>query len=648
MCGISGFLNIAKNKSKEELTNIIVPMTDMLYHRGPDSSGIWIEETWGLALGHRRLSVIDLSREGHQPMESNRYVITYNGEVYNFNSIRKELENRGYRFKGHSDTEVILSSIEEWGILHAIEKFIGMFAFALWDKKEKKLYLVRDRIGEKPLYYGWIGNTFVFGSELKAIRRHPEFNSEVDKNVLNSFLRFNYIPTPYSIYKGIYKLNPGSILEISAHNKKEEAYYYWNPVEQINKAKNQIFRGSEQDALCDLELLLKDTIKNQMISDVPLGAFLSGGIDSSTIVSIMQANSPLPIKTFTIGFHENAYDEAKYAKEVANYLGTDHTELYVTPEEAIAVIPNLPLLYDEPFADSSQIPTFLVASLTKKKVTVSLSGDGGDELFGGYNRYFWTEKLWNKIRWMPKGLRHVTSQTIKFIPPSTWDNLFSVIEPVLSNKLKQRLPGDKLHKLAEILNTKTPEDVYKRLVSTWKEPTEVVKEGSENHDHFYKSKEAKLNSFIEKMMFTDLITYLPDDILVKVDRACMGVSLESRVPFLDHRVIEFAWQLPLEMKIKNGQGKWLLRQLLYKNVPKELIERPKMGFGVPIESWLRGPLKDWAESLLDEKKIIDEGYFNPEPIKRKWNEHLSGKRNWQYYLWSILMFQCWLESTKKS
>lgn len=646
MCGICGFLNISKSSTKDELTNIIIPMTESLHYRGPDSSGFWIDENCGVVLGHRRLSIIDLTLEGHQPMESNRYVITYNGEVYNYRAIRKHLEEKGYYFRGHSDTETILLAIEEWGLKSALEKFTGMFAFALWDKKEKKLYMVRDRIGEKPLYYGWLGNTLVFGSEIKALRKHPNLKFEIDRNVLNSYLRYNYIPTPNSIYKNIYKLEPGSVLEISAYDKKIVSYYYWNPVEEVRKATLNKFTGSVEEALSNLDLILRDTIKNQMISDVPLGAFLSGGIDSSTIVAVMQAISTQPIKTFSIGFYEDAYNEANYAKDVANYLGTNHTELYVTPEEARSVIPNLPNLYDEPFADSSQIPTFLVASLTKEKVTVSLSGDGGDELFGGYNRYFWTEKLWDNIKWMPNGLKGLTSQTLTSFSPQTWDSIFSLVNPMIPNKFKQRLPGDKIHKLAEILNAHTPEEVYRKLVSTWRNPTEVVKDSFEIPSNSFKEKEVKLSSFIEKMMFTDVVTYLPDDILVKVDRACMGVSLESRVPFLDHRIVEFAWRLPLEMKIKNNEGKWLLRQLLYKYVPRELIERPKMGFGVPIDSWLRGPLREWAESMLDKEKIVKEGFFYPEPIRKKWKEHLSGKRNWQYHLWSILMFQSWLDSNK--
>lgn len=650
MCGICGFIetDILNNETRQ---NIIKHMIDALVHRGPDDSGYWLDDTSGITLGHRRLSIIDLSPLGHQPMlsVSERYVLVYNGEIYNFQKLRRCLQAEGCYFSGQSDTEVILASIEKWGLEKSVQKFVGMFAFALWDRREKLLHLVRDRIGEKPLYYGWIGETFLFGSELKALRSHLKFNTDIDRNVLALYLRYNYVPAPYSIYKNIFKLIPGTIITICPDRPGylPEPKPYWSAIKAVEYGERNRFSGTDKEATAVLDGLLKDSIKGQMIADVPLGAFLSGGIDSSTVVALMQAQSSRQVKTFSIGFTESDYDEAKYAKAVAAHLGTDHTELYVTPNEAVDVIPRIPQIYDEPFADSSQIPTFLVASIARRHVTVSLSGDGGDELFGGYNRYFWGRSIWKKIGWMPIPLRNLISGTITLLSPGTWDNIFNVASPILPKLLRQRQPGDKIHKLANILNSKTPDGMYQKLVSLWDYSTNVVFDSSEHiHDAFLGKTSSSLNDFTEHMMYLDLISYLPDDILVKVDRACMGVSLESRVPFLDHRIVEYAWRLPLHMKIRNGQGKWLLRQVLYQYVPQELIERPKMGFGIPIDSWLRGPLKEWASSLLDRKRLEHEGYFNPEPICNVWQEHLSGSKNLQYHLWGVLMFQAWLDSLK--
>ena len=647
MCGISGFINSSQQYTYNEMQALIRQLSDSLIHRGPDDSSHWVDVKTGVALGHRRLSVIDLSPEGRQPMHSvsGRYVITFNGEIYNFKILRQKLELQGYSFRGHSDTEIMLAAIEAWGLETAVKSFVGMFAFALWDRKERLLHLVRDRLGEKPLYYGWMDKTFLFASELKALRAHPQFRVEVDRDVLALYLRHNCIPAPYSIYKGIYKLLPGTILTL---NNQETLFPtpipYWSAKEVAETGIANPFLGSEEDAVIQLDKLLRDAIEQQMVSDVPLGAFLSGGIDSSTVVALMQAQSRTPVKTFTIGFNESEYNEAEQAKLVATYLGTDHTELYVTPQEAMRVIPKLPTLYDEPFSDSSQIPTYLVAVLAKKHVTVSLSGDGGDELFGGYNRYFWGRSIWNNIRWIPKSLRQIMAVCLKAVPPETWDRGFSSGSKILPEKFKQRGPGDKIHKLAEVLAVHSPESMYYELVSHWKNPSSIVIGASEPTTAVTdRNRWAGLNDFTQQMMFLDLITYLPDDILVKVDRACMGVSLESRVPLLDHRVVEFAWRLPLSMKVRNGQGKWLLRQVLYQYVPKEIIERPKMGFGIPIDKWLRGPLREWAEELLKINRLRDEGIFKPNSIREKWEEHLSGKRNWQHQLWDILMFQAWLE-----
>ena len=634
-------------QSTTELTSSVRSMVAAIRYRGPDDSGVWCDERAGIGLGHARLSILDLSPEGHQPMVSvsGRYVIVFNGEVYNFAELRSELEIVGQKFRGHSDTEIMLAAFEEWGIEKAVPRFVGMFAFALWDRHTRTLTLGRDRLGEKPLYYGWQGETLLFGSELKALRAHPAFMAEVDRNALALLLRHNYIPAPYSIYQGISKLLPGCLLTVSLSQRNPRIAPYWSGKQAIEAGVTHPFEGSESTAVSALEALLKDAVGQQMVADVPLGAFLSGGVDSSTVVALMQAQSSRPVKTFTVGFHEEGYDEAPHAKSVARHLGTEHTELYVMPKEAMSVIPRLPVLYDEPFSDSSQIPTFLVSELARRHVTVSLSGDGGDELFGGYNRYFWATNIWRRVGWAPQPMRSALAGALMALPPSAWNGVFMSLSRFLPVGWRYANPGDKLHKLAEVLAVRTPEEIYLGLVSHWKQPTEVVRGSHEPPTVLTDpARWADLPDFEQRMMYLDQMTYLPDDILTKVDRAAMGVSLETRVPFLDHRVVEFAWSLPLSMKIRHGQGKWLLRQVLYRHVPKELMERPKMGFGVPIDMWLRGPLKGWAEELLDEARLQREGYFNPRPIRRKWAEHLTGRRNWSYYLWDVLMFQAWLEA----
>lgn len=645
MCGIVGCYQVGRTQS--DLGTVVTKIARTLGHRGPDDGGEWHDAEAGIALGHRRLAVIDLSPEGHQPMvsESGRYVIAFNGEIYNFRDLRSELEPLGHRFRGHSDTEIALAAIEQWGLIKAITRFVGMFAFGLWDRQAQCLHLARDRLGEKPLYYGWVGDTFLFGSELKALRAYPHWRGEIDREALALFVRHNYIPTPYSIYKGIQKLRPGTVLTIKrgqAAGKRAAPMPYWSARNAVETGTGNRLAENTADAADQLERLLRQAVFQKMVADVPLGAFLSGGVDSSTVVALMQAQSSQPIRTFTIGFHESEYNEAEAAKAVAQHLGTDHTELYVTPAEAMDVIPSLPTLYDEPFADSSQIPTYLVSRLTRQHVTVSLSGDGGDELFGGYNRYFLGRRLWNTVGWVPKGLRQLGAKALINISPRHWNGAARRV-PFLRSRVAN--PGDKAHKLAAIFGVESPEVMYHGLVSHWENPGAVVIDGNEPSTVLTdRGQWADLADFTERMMYLDLVTYLPDDILVKVDRASMAVSLEARVPLLDHRVVEFAWRLPLSLKIQKGQGKWLLRQVLYKYVPRELIERPKMGFGVPIDHWLRGPLRNWAEALLAEDRLKREGYFNPEPIRQKWLEHLSGRRNWQYHLWDILMFQAWLEA----
>lgn len=654
MCGLTGFLDTTTGLDCDSQRAFIARMAACLIHRGPDDGGEWTDEKTGIALGFRRLAIVDLSPAGHQPMmsASGRYVMAFNGEVYNFGAIRAELEAAGLapEFRGGSDTEVMLAAFEAWGLEKAVQRFVGMFAFALWDREERTLHLVRDRLGVKPMYYGWAGKTLLFGSELKALRAHPDFEGKLDRNALALMLRYDYIPAPYSIYQGFHKLPVGSILTIRPDRPQEaRPMAYWSAKSVAEAGVRTPFQGSDAEATAHLDGLLRDSIGLRMIADVPLGVFLSGGVDSSIVVALMQAMSSRPVKSFTIGFREESYNEAQHARAVAKHLGTDHTELIVSPEEAMAVIPRLPHLYDEPFADASQIPTFLVSQLARQSVTVSLSGDGGDELFGGYNRYFWGRSLWNRMGKIPRGLRSAGAGVMHAVSPSVWDSLFKLAGPMLPSRARQRNPGDKIGKLAEIMGAEGPDALYLGLISHWKQPTQLVEGSQEPPTPFTdRSQWADLDDFTLRMMYLDTVSYLPDDILVKVDRASMGVSLEAREPLLDHRILEFAWQLPMNMKIRDGKGKWLLRQALYKYVPHELIERPKTGFGVPIDEWLRGPLRDWAESLLGESALKRNGVFQPAPIRKKWAEHLSGRHNWQYYLWNILMAQAWLEGESKA
>ncbi len=647
MCGITGFWDTSRQFSIDRLGAIVRQMSNTLIHRGPDDEGYWQDAEVGIALGHRRLAIVDLSPFGHQPMVSadGRYIIVFNGEVYNFLELRRQLESLGHKFRGHSDTEVMLASVTQWGLHEAIQRFNGMFAFALWDQKEQLLHLGRDRLGEKPLYYGFLGQTFLFASELKALRVHPSFQTEINRDALALYFRYNYVPAPYSIYQGIYKLPPGTLLTCNGVETHPTPVPYWSVKEAAEFGIAEPFTGSELEAVAHLEAVLKDAVGLRMVADVPLGAFLSGGIDSSTVVALMQAQSSQPVKTFSIGFYEHAYNEAQYAKQVAQHLGTNHTELYVRPQEALAVIPKLPMLYDEPFSDPSQIPTFLVSQLARQHVTVALSGDGGDELFAGYNRYFLCRSIWQKIGWIPEILRHSTAGALTSISPQTWDRGLAHFSALLPMKLRQLALGDKLHKLADIIAVPDSNAMYTRLISHREEKETLVIGGSELPTAFSDRQSwTSLPDFIQRMMYLDTVTYLPDDILVKVDRASMGVSLEGRIPLLDHRVVEFAWRVPLSMKTRDSQGKWLLRQVLYKYVPQKLIDRPKKGFSVPIATWLRGPLRDWAEALLDETRLHKQGFLNPQHIRQKWAEHQQGDRNWQYYLWEVLMFQSWLDA----
>jgi len=611
-------------------------MSNTIFHRGPDDGGVWADPASGVALGFRRLAILDLSPSGHQPMSSasGRFTLVFNGEIYNHNELRKQL---AAKFVGTSDTEVMLAGFEAWGVRRTVEKLNGMFAFAVWDRHEHELTLARDRLGIKPLYYGWMGQALLFGSELKSLKAHPDFKGDVNRDALLLYMKFGYILDPFSIYKNVNKLPPGHLLVLRQDSPRDGVpETYWDAREVMRSGMAAPFQVDDRQAVQMLEDHLRRSIGLRMVADVPLGALLSGGVDSSTIVALMQSQSHRPVKTYSIGFHEMGFDEAIYAKKIAQHLGTDHTELYVSQEEARSVVPLLPTLYDEPFADSSQIPTYLVSRLARNSVTVALSGDGGDELFGGYNRYLWSERILNNARRIPSWARRVAAHGVESIRPDLWGRLGGLGIPN---------SADKAAKLAGILRLNNEQDVYSYLVSMWMDPSRVVLGQHEPIESLNGSRRGFPHGTpAEQMMGMDLLTYLPGDILTKLDRASMGSSLEARSPFLDdHETVEMAWKFPLSQKIRKGTGKWILRQVLDKYVPKDMIERPKMGFGVPIDSWLRGSLREWAEDLLNEKRLRHEGYLNPEPIARKWKAHLSGRSNEQSPLWTVLMFQSWLD-----
>ncbi len=645
MCGIVGYWD-----KRGANTMVVEQMALRIRHRGPDGSGVWLNDSEELAMAHRRLAIIDLTPAGHQPMTSpcGRFTLVFNGEIYNHTDLRANLqrEGGGFDWRGHSDTETLLAALRHWGLEKTLRCLNGMFAFALWDNEEKSLFLARDRMGEKPLYYGHNGGCFLFGSELKSFKAHPKWQGEVDRNALALFMRHNYVPTPWSIYRGIKKLPAAHFLVIREFGQSiSEPHCYWDMAEIAQHGVSLQAKGNVEPLIDELDELLRNAVHSRMTADVPLGAFLSGGFDSTTVVALMQAQSSRPIKTFTIGFHEKSYNEADHAKAVAKHLGTDHTELYVTAEEAMAVIPRLPTIWDEPFSDSSQIPTLLVNELARKYVTVSLSGDGGDELFCGYNRYTQGYQIWRKLQLLPAPLRRLIGSLMQALPGAPLEHLLGL----LPKQFQVPHLADRLPKLAGVIKEKSSKSYYHRLVSHWKEPNRLVIGGVEPETIFNQPGEhPELTDFREKMMYLDSMTYLPDDILTKVDRASMAVSLEARVPLLDHRVVEFSWKVPMSLKYRDGKGKWLLREVLYRYVPRELMDRPKMGFGVPIEHWLRGSLREWGEELLSDRRLREEGFFDPAPIRKMWQEHINGKRRWHYYLWDVLMYQAWLQEQKEN
>jgi len=608
MCGLTGF--VARSAAPEVMAATLRGMSDCLAHRGPDDSGEWIDAEAGAALGFRRLAIIDLSPAGHQPMTSpsGRFVVTLNGEIYNFEDLRRELD---VAWRGHSDTEVMAAAFEAWGVEGAVKRFNGMFAIAVWDRRLRRLHLIRDRMGVKPLYYGFAGRTFVYSSELKALRQHPDFDARIDRQAVDLYLRFMYVPAPHSIYEGISKLMPGTILTFDPATRATSITVYWSVQEAAVRGTANRFHGSEEDASHELESLLRDAVRIRMVADVPLGVFLSGGVDSSVVTALMQAESATPVRSFSIGFADDAYNEAHFAAAVARHLGTNHTELIMTADDVVNVIPRLPSMYDEPFADSSQIPTHLVAALARKHVTVTLSGDGGDELFGGYRRYFAGQRVLRAFAAVPSRLR----------------------SPL--GRLLAAVPGRRAAKVARMFRANDPDSLYFDLVSHW------ISECGGKAAAFKAAlaRRTPIGDPVERMMFFDQVSYLPDDILAKVDRASMAASLEAREPLLDYRLVEFAWTLPLSMKVRAGKGKRVLRRVLYRYVPEALIERPKMGFGIPLETWLRGRLRDWAESLLEPSAIT---LIDPAAVRAKWKEHLAGK-DWQFHLWAVLMLQAWLK-----
>lgn len=646
MCGIAGVLDTRRALSAQELADLAGRMATTLRHRGPDDEGRWADPAGGIGLGHRRLAVVDLSAHGHQPMHSTdgRWVACYNGEIYNFPALRKRLEAEGSAFQGGSDTEVLLAAIQQWGLGAALDACEGMFALALWDRRERELHLVRDRFGEKPLYHGWVGGLFAFGSELKAFHALPGFVGAVDRASVGAFLRFSYVPAPLTIYRGVEKLLPGHRLTIGPGTRPgatPSSTCYWSASDEIQRLRLDPFPGGDQAVVDEVETTLRRAVGQRMLADVPVGAFLSGGVDSSLIVAFMQQHSRQPVRTFTIGLADQAFDESSEASAVARHLGTDHTPLLVSERDAAGVIPMLADIWDEPFSDISQIPTFLVSRLARTAVTVALSGDGGDELFAGYNRHAWLERLWRRGRRLPQPLRQLLGRSLRSLPPSVV-NASAGISGHLPMKWQFRIPATKVEKVGRVLGAGDPDDAYLALASHWQEPSRLVI-GLDGDPGWGVGRGPALPDMTEEILRLDLLGYLPDDILTKVDRAAMATSLETRVPFLDREVFELAWRLPMTARLNGSTTKWALRQVLYRHVPRQLIDRPKMGFDVPIGKWLRGDLRPWAEDLLNEDRLHAQGVLRAGPIREAWQQHLSGRRDLSYELWDVLVLQAWMD-----
>jgi asparagine synthase (glutamine-hydrolysing) len=661
MCGIAGIIDPSAETSAGDLALVARGMAHTVRHRGPDDDGVWVDADARVAFAFQRLAIVDLSAAGHQPFVSDdaRFVLVFNGEVYNHRDLRRALPAPARGWRGHSDTETLMAALGVWGVRPTLERIVGMFALALWDRFERRLYLARDRFGEKPLYYGWVGNAFVFGSELAALRAHPAFDNDVDADVLALYTQYSQVPAPYSIFRHIYKLQPACLLSLNlgdAGRIRSHAPFapvcdtgftldrYWSLVDVVRSGVADPL-SDEREAIERAESALSDAVRLQAIADVPLGAFLSGGIDSSTIAALLQEQSGRAVRTFTVGFEDSAFDEARFARDVARHLGTEHTELYLSPEQVRAAIPVMPELYSEPFADSSQIPTYLISQLARRDVTVALSGDGGDEVFGGYNRYLWAPRIWNKLRWIPSPLRRRLGERVRRVRPSTWSGL----ERIFAGAVGVSRLSEKAQKMADRLSTTSDVDqLYRALVVNSRAMDVVPGAGMLSTVLDDARLSPPCREAEHRMMFLDTMTYLPDDLLHKVDRASMGVSLEVRAPFLDHRLVELAWRLPLRMKIEHGQGKILLRRILSRRLPSALVDRPKMGFAVPLDAWLRGSLREWADSLLSPSRLRNGGFFNAEVIARCWSEHVSGVRNWQPELWPILMFQAWIETAPRA
>lgn len=643
MCGIAGLYALGASSSPSDLRTVAKAMTDAMPHRGPDDDGHWQDPDHpALVLGQRRLAILDLSPLGHQPMPSpsGRYWCVYNGEIYNYLAIEAELKKLGHQFKGRSDTEVFLTAVDQWGLNQTCQKIIGMYAFLIWDRKTRTLHLMRDRLGKKPLYFGWAGKTLVMGSELKVLMAHPDFVRDVNPDALRVYMKYGFMQAPHCIFRQVWTLPPGARMSlpvqslVAGEDLSQKIEFYWDLPKIIETARAHPNLRSEEEIVEEFDALLRQCVRERMVADVPLGAFLSGGIDSSTVVALMQQLSDRPVKTYAIGFEEESFNEAPFAKEIARHLGTDHHEMIVSGQDALNVVPKLPDIYDEPFADSSQIPTYLVSKFARESVTVALSGDGGDEMLGGYRRHMIVPGIWAKIRWLPYPLRLGVASLLSGVPQDKWDSLFS----------SHPSQGLRFHRLAGMLRKKDCFGVYDYLLSMQPDYDLIVSGGRDPLTPLYDPRrDVRGLGFAEQMMFKDTMSYLPDDILVKVDRASMAVSLEARAPLLDMRIAEYVWTLPHDLKIRDGKGKWLLRQVLSKYVPQSLYDRPKKGFSVPIDSWLRGGLRDWAEPLLSPNKIKEQGYLNDQYVRKIWEGHQSGRAQAGPSLWAILMFQAWLE-----